>query len=620
MEFLIKGNLRGFLCGECIEAISGAEVLLYLPWQQNRILENTVASTKDTFRTVSNEEKDQRTGLLVAKAITDEAGNFSFSVDEKFSKTAFDIDFICGTLPHGPRGPRREVPQFHLTTFYPQWRIDEKQQTYYYSWQYNLPAKIWCFIRGYYYDSWVICGRLTNCETGQPVEGANVTAFDADLITDDLLGTVTTDVNGNFQIYYTSADFRVNFIPFNIETDIEAPFVSSGPDVYFKAEIGGVTLVDETSADRRRNVDYCLCVNLCTNINIVPGEGGNIPSAWTKIGSAFYIPTGFILNDFDTAGYAGAAKYALTQTIDLTGQAAHKRANGNYVEYRFLVSDVTTANGGAAPALANFTKIIGVTPNLFVPSVVATIRQQAFPNAVHPVISDQSDFDAEGWFDVNSAIERTRVTFGIPLADINNWDFIDDDTLLSLNTAALTTQPNVPLNAANAGQPIPAVNKIAIEKVAIRFEIREVINKATNTFASLLGTGQTLNSMVINNNPIFAKYSVAELETLGDCSPLNGTVHAKYTVYHPHLQSASINVHSNGYAINKNLMDGFITLAANTNAAVDGGNNNSLQINASPNDLIRCTYILTFDAQFRMHTGNGQVYNSFAPLAFFYDI
>ena len=266
MEFIIKGNLLGFLCGECMEAISGVEVLLYQPWQQERILENTVASTKDTFRTVYNGEKEQRAGLLIAKAISDEAGNFSFSVDEKYSKTAFDIDFICGTVPRGPRGPRRDIPQFHLTTFYPQWRIDENSQTYYFNWQYSLTNKIWCYIRGYYFDSWVICGRLTNCETGQPVEGAAVTAYDADLITDDVLGSVTTDVNGNFRIYYTSADFRVNFIPFNLETDIESPFLSSGPDVYFKAEIGGVQLVDETAADRRRNVDYCLCADLCTNI------------------------------------------------------------------------------------------------------------------------------------------------------------------------------------------------------------------------------------------------------------------------------------------------------------------------------------------------------------------
>ncbi len=620
MEFILKGNLLGYICDDCIEAISGAEVLIYLPWKEQRITANAVASTKDTFRLVEAAEKEQRASLLIAKGITDEAGNFSIGIDEKYSDSAFDIDFTCVTVPHGPHIPHRNPPQFHLTTVYPQWKMTDKRDGYSYFWSYSITNRWWCYIRGYYFDAWVICGHLVNCKTGAPIGGATVRAYDADLLTDDLLGTVTTDADGHFRIDYSSADFRVNFFPLNLETDIEAPFFSSGPDVYFKAELAGVQLVDETAANRRKNVGYCLCVRLCSEVNVITGGGDEgFPSAWTSIGSSFDIPTGPILNSFDADGYASAAKYAITGSIRLTGQAAPKIAS-HRVEYRFLVSHVTTPNGGAAPATANFTKIIGVTPNLFVASVVAKLRKNSFPFNVMNVISDQSDFDADGWFDINNAIERTLTNAGIPLADINNYDFIDEDTLMVLNTAALTTAPNVPLNVANAGQPVPAANKIAIEKIAIRFEIREVINKATNSFVAVLGTGQTLNSMIVNNNPIFVKYSVAELETLGDCSPLNGTVHAKYTVYHPHLQSASINVHSNGYAINKNLSDGFITLSGNTNAAVDGGNNNSLQINATPNDLIRCTYILTFGAQVRMHTGDSQVYNSFAPLAFFYDI
>ncbi|MEO6719143.1 MAG: hypothetical protein ABIN67_02215, partial [Ferruginibacter sp.] len=371
MNYTLKGSLCGYLCEECSEPLFGIEVLLYEPWQKERIVENTVTSTKDTFRVVTKKEQDARKGLLIAKTKTDEKGNFEFSVDEKFAKSAFDIDFICGTVPRTPPVPPRKEPiQFHLTTFYPQWRIDKDRESYLYYWQHCISSKLYCYIRGTYFDAWVICGHLRNCDTGAPIAQATVKAWDADLFTDDFLGSAITDSNGHFRIDYTSADFKVNFLPFNLETDPTWPFLSSGPDVYFKAELGGVTLIDETAADRRNNVGYCLCVDLCTKIN-VGDDGTTFPSAWTGIGQAFNITTGIGPKDFDAAGYAGGSgKYALSSVVRLTGQAAPKAASGNPIEYRFLVSDNPTPNGGAVPALASFTKIIGVTPGLFAVSVV----------------------------------------------------------------------------------------------------------------------------------------------------------------------------------------------------------------------------------------------------------
>jgi hypothetical protein len=620
MKYHFKGNLCGFLCEECREPLAGMEVLLYLPWRKESIAQTAVADVKDTFRLVSKEEAASRKELLIAKTKTDEFGNFEFELDEKYSKTVFDIDFVCGTVPRVPPKPRKEPLQFHLTTIYPQWRNVSGGESVFYKWEYCLSAKWWCYIRGYYFDAWVICGHLRNCDTGTPIANASVTAWDADFLTDDNLGTAVTDANGHFRIDYTSIQFKQTFIPWlHVETD-PGPGLTfqSGPDVYFKAVLGSITLIDEKKADCRKNVGYCLCVNLCSKIH-VGNPDDSFPSAWTGIGGAFNITTGFGPKDFDANGYAGgSSKYALYSVINLTGQAAAKAVSGNPIEYRFLVSSVTTTNGGPAPALANFTKIVGVSPGLFVAGSVAKLTKKVFPFPDYDVISDQSDFDADGWFDINNALNRTATLLGEPLS--NFW-FTDMDPLIAMDTRVLTTAADVPSAAAAVGNPVPVVNKIPIEKFAIRFEIREVVNKPLNQFNVITGSGKTLNSAVMNNNSMFMKLSVAELEATGLCTPINGTVHAKYTVYHPHLASSSLHLNNNSFTVNKNVTDGFLTLSGNTNPLVDGGANSSLQLNANPNDLTRCTYALKLYARARLHNGESAISDS-GPIEqlFFYDI
>lgn len=609
MNYTFRGSLCGYLCDDCTEPLYGMEVLLYLPWQKESVIGNTVASTKDTFRLVTKEESAARKDLLVASAKTDEKGNFEFTVDEKYGNTAFDIDFICGTVPRKPPVPPRKEPvQIHLTTVFPQWRATRAQESFYYRWEYCIPARWWCHIRGYYFDAWVICGHLRNCETGMPIANASVTAWDADFLSDDNLGTATTDASGHFRIVYTSIQFKQTFLSpwINVETDPGTLTFQSGPDVYFKAEIGGVSLINETAADCRKNVNYCLCVDLCSKINVV-NPGDTFPSSWTGIGTQFSASFGSNPYDFDVDGYAGTGKYALSGVIRLTGQAAPTSAAGNRIEYRFLVSDVTTPNGGASPAIANFSKTVGITPGLFSPGTVSRLTKKV-PTGINDdlfVYSDQSDFDSNGWFDVNNAIERTLINAGFTAGDLNLFWIIDEDTLISMNTAALTTAPDVPSAAANAGTAVPAANKIPIEKVAIRFEIREVVNKPANIFNVVPGSGKTLNSVIMNNNPMFMKLSVAELEVSGLCSPISGTVHAKYTVYHPHLASSSLHLNNNSHTVERDITgDGFLTLSNNTNPLIDGGANNSLQLNNPPNDMTRCTYSLKLYARARLHNGD----------------
>lgn len=621
MKYIIKGKLCGELCGICREPLAKIKVAIYKPYRKDDLLAVALANTKETIHIVNDKELKDRSKLLVATVEADENGFYQFEMDE--SDGPYDIDIIIDSVS-GSDDSLKKPLQIHLTTIYPKWRRNKQGQNSY-TWNYCIPHRLWCSVRGYYFDAWVICGALENCDTGSPIPNALVTAWDDDFVSDDNLGTATTDANGRFRIDYSSADFKKTFLSplINVETDPGFPLsFQSGPDIYFKAELGGTIILEEGSSERRDNVGYCLCVNLCTN-KVIPGDGVDdviFPSAWTGIGSAFTIPTGSILNDFDADGFAGAKKYGLTGRIRMTGQAAHKRSNGNRIEYRFLVSDVTSLNGGAAPALGNFNKIVGVEPGLFEVSKVAQIQRNSFPYPVLDVFSDLSDFDSNGWFDVNSAIERTLSNNSIPLSQINDWNFIDVDTLITINTAALTSAANVPNNAANAGEVVPVSDRISLERIAIRFEIREVIDKTANIFSILSGSGRTLNNVVINNNPVFMKMVLNELETSGSCTPISGIIHAAYTVHHPLLEDVSIRVRSNSNSVNKLLSDGFISLTNNTNAGVNHGSNSSLQINGTPNDLQRCTYEMTLSVRRRLHTGDSQVSRNDIDVLFFYDI
>lgn len=635
MSQIIKGNLRGYLCTDCFEALSNVKILLYQPQDQANVLAAAVADTKETFRSVSAEEAKAKASRLVATALSDAEGNFTLEVSEKFGNTtAFDLDFTCGTVPRGPFPPRRrDELQFHLTTIVPQWRTERATETLaaaslYYNWAYIIPAKWWCYIRGHFFDAWTICGHVTDCETKKPLIGVTVKAMDADFLTDDLIGMATTDSTGHFRIDYTSVDFKKTFLSpwINVETDLTGPF-KSGPDVYFIIESGTKVLLEETSADRRNNVGYCLCVDLCAQLDIsTPTE--SLASAWTRIGTAFTIPAGGFLNNFDADGFAGAGKYGLTGGIRLVGQAPNKMSNGNPIEYRFLVSHATTPNTAAAPALANFTKVIGTTAGLFYSVYIGEMLRFTPMLEFISIYSDPSDFDADGWFDVNKSILRTFTALGraaeLSLTGVGKWESFlsggNGGCLMGLNTATLTTQPDVPNSAANAGQAVPLANRMAIEKIAIRFEVREVINKAANQFNYLPGSGHTLNAAVVNNNPTFKKLAVNELVTLGDCSPIKNSVHVAYTVHHPLLQYVAIDVHKNDNALNKFLSDGFITLSGNTNNAVTHNNNPSVLVNATPvNDLTRCTYIITMTEVRRLHTGDSGVSGTHVPIAFFYE-
>jgi hypothetical protein len=55
-----------------------------------------------------------------------------------------------------------------------------------------------------------IVGTIVEEESGKPLAGLQVRAFDKDFLFDDKLGAAVTDANGEYKIFYSSSDFALD--------------------------------------------------------------------------------------------------------------------------------------------------------------------------------------------------------------------------------------------------------------------------------------------------------------------------------------------------------------------------------------------------------------------------
>ena len=626
MNYVLKGSLFAWICKECREPLSNMKVRIYDVKESPSLTRLVAANEKDTLYVVPAGAEKERQKLLLAEVSTDKNGNFTAKLSDKnYDGRAIEIAVYAESVPGQKKGKKSPKPvEFVITTFQPSWR--ETNDGLMAMWEYILPYRFWCYILSLF-DVWVICGKIVTCTDQQtPIIGVTVTAYDADWITDDKLGSAITNNTGHFKIYYTSKDFKQTFLSPIINVETPFPPYNSGPDVYFKVESsGGTLLINETREDGRKpersNIGNCFCITLCVK-GIPDDEDDYMPSAWTGIGTHFTIPDGSGLNDFDADGYAGTMKYAFTGVIRTTGQSDIKK-DGHPLEYRFLVSKTTSVNGGPLLPAANFTMVVGKDPGLFVETKIGQMWQFTPIFKTVDIYAKQADFDSDGWLDVNKSILRTftddpslnPVELSIP----GKWNWVDLDGMIAINTNALTTEANVPLSAADPGQPVPAGDKIAIEKIAIRFELREVIDKPNGVFNYLPGSGQTLNSMVVNNNPAFMKVAIKEHLSSTACTPLSGNVHVVYTAYHPHLENVSVTVKKNGTSSEVGLSDANIPLTNNTNVSLDQVNNNSGILVNSFLTLTKCTYIVKLLVKRRLHNGDGTVSTALEDTSFYYE-
>ena len=83
-------------------------------------------------------------------------------------------------------------------------------------------------------------GVIREQETGRPIPGLMVCAFDKDVVSDDYLGESETDPAGRFEVRFTDAEFK--------------DAVESRPDIFLCVfEPGTEEPIHDTSSSIRRN-------------------------------------------------------------------------------------------------------------------------------------------------------------------------------------------------------------------------------------------------------------------------------------------------------------------------------------------------------------------------------
>jgi hypothetical protein len=84
-----------------------------------------------------------------------------------------------------------------------------------------------------------VLGIVVEEESGRPMPGLRVRAFDKDLLCDDDLGDAITDAAGRFEIRFTEAHFR--------------DFTETAPDLYIRIYDSQGRLLHSTENEVRRN-------------------------------------------------------------------------------------------------------------------------------------------------------------------------------------------------------------------------------------------------------------------------------------------------------------------------------------------------------------------------------
>lgn len=614
MKYRLKGNLSGFLCNDYKEAIAGNKVLLYAASQSDRVVENVISNPKDTFHLVSDQEAADRKKLLVATAETDAKGNFEFVLDEKQSRQAFDLDFICGTVPHRvPVKPPRKAPQFHLTTVYPEWRASKEEgyATYMPDLQ-PISAKWWCHIRGHYFDAWVVMGHMYVCGTKTPIPGVKVTAMDADFITDDNLGSDVTNANGFFRIDYTSVDFKKTFLSpwLNIETDPTFLSFVSGPDIYFTYEYNGAAIQGETKANRRNNVPYCLCVNLCLdNITVIPPT---IPASFTKIGNN----GNYFINEVVASGNPNVigqgtgktpASQAFYATISLRGNLSQK-LNGQPMEYSFETIE-TTGPGTAADAAietGTWKKIkAGDMGNAIIGTFFTLTGDPWAPVLITDhVVGVSGNVDADGW---------------IAVPQDSNFSPNINGQLLSFNTGSLNAG-SVDMTGLVQGQSVTTKAPLQQNRFfKIRMIKREAGDPGTEVVAGVSNAIAMFNTLY-QNVPQFgswmpqtsSEYGVACVdiqEMIGGggstgCTPITSAIHVNYTAANPNMGGVSLKLYGPGgpYDLVNTAPTGFVPETFGTATSLIDGTPAPVPVS----DLKKCAYTVILSVELKLTNGEGQ--------------
>jgi hypothetical protein len=606
MNYSITGQVSAEICRDCLAG--GAQGVLRFYDGQRRLTTNETAP-KDVHQILSEKDLAGLGEQLLAREPLGADGAYKIEIDDRQHPykggpiiAVLEVPFLAPM-----KGAERKHPTMFLVleVFQPEWKQGETRFSAHKN--FRIPFSFWCRLMSLF-DVWCICGHIIDCKTQKPLVGLSVTAMDADLIKDDVLGTATTDANGYFKIYYRSADFKKTFLSPLI--NVETPFGGDlGPDVYFLVTSGGEAVYTETRADGkkegRKDRPNCWCVELCLDAVPVDNDEDPIRAVWTNVG-AYLIPDDSTLNDFDAQGYGGAHKYGFFNVLPLEGEVKRYSAGGFPMQWRFMVSSTTADNGAAPVPAAAFTPVTPAAGTFVAFRVGKMIRPFSPSYKVVAIDVTAADVDANGWVSLESAITRTfnDDPYGVGISPANltteTWYFEAESVMMNLNTTVLTTAHTVP-SYAKAGVAVAAADYWAIERIAIRFECREDLGGGS--YAASLGNGRTLNSIVVSNDGIFVALEVKDGSgNTVYCSEFNTQPKLAYSVYHPHLDAVSLNLDQNGPSgYNANQSDAMIPFS-NPNARPGTTSVGGL-ITINPPIVETCIYIASLSYGLRLTTG-----------------
>jgi hypothetical protein len=607
MAYVILGVLEGALCGDCAEPADQGIVRIYRAAQRSpqEALVHAVARPKQTYGLLSASEIEAKQDRLLVEAETDARGHFRAVIGDQ---QGYDGESPLEVDLHFSRNGDGEPMQLAITTFQPDWRETDLGLAA--KFQHVISQRIWCRILELL-GIWVICGRVTHCETRKPIRGVRVRAFDVDWIQDDPLGSDVTDAQGRFRIYYTRAVFRRTPI-LGLAAEI------SGPDVYFRVEAldGTLLLAERPRRGRdpdRENVGHCFCADLCLPHEPPPPHDPPAEPQFTHVGQ-YAIPQGGALNDFTAGGYADHAgtPLAFTSTIELRGTLPDGGAPPR--EYRFLVAEYDPGTGASGPLRV-------VDASMIAPTHIGNLQRYELDAGGNLVLrsypywlNDSSKplnavVKAGGWIEV-----PTEDDLGSPATFTpGTGRFNHGDALMRLDTTRFLLEAfdlTAPVHA--AGDALPAAQKSRVHTFRLIFEERSVGVPASTRRDELV-------RIVISNVryrqlrhpswaaqdamlPAVVMLDIRELQGPGGgCSRIADALHALYTVYHPHLGSATISFEGNGA-----LPAPHVPAISADGQTVSGSSGHLFDTSG----LQPCAYILHLVATFHLTDG----YNTASPI------
>jgi hypothetical protein len=601
MSFTLRGVLSASICEDCLISLEGATVRAYATLPDQGVAARAAADPRHTFRIFRRGAGDQGApeaahGPLLGEAIIAADGSYAVELGGSYGGDAVDIDLYCGTLSgHVPPRPG----QVALTTVQPAWRVtgagDAGASTEVAAFDYALPPRLSCAMLGEL-GLWVICGRVTVCGTDQVVGGATVYAFDRDWLQDDPLGSAVTGPGGEFQIWYTAAEFSKT--PFSPLINIE---LVPGPDLYFRIEgPGGVVLLSEPPSTGRtpgrENVGPCFCAELC--VPEAPPQTEPIPD-FRYIGALDYVV------DVDS-GPAGSGRTladdrAFFSGLRLSGPIG-TTLGGQPLEYRFEVRALPA--GPWTPVLPNqiLPTMIGTSEqlvggNLQVSEVVVNGTTSPTEIAVTPA--------ADGWIRMPSE------------GDLSTGLFTPNLNMIVLDTRTIAAWAPIDVGAIMAGTSLPPADLAADQLFGIRLRVRQAgqpLTEAAGGECQTLAIDNTLYDHV-NKGGSWAPHqassqldvtSVNVQELIGSgCGGVTSSLTVLVTAAHPNLGTVSLGMTGGGSTW------GF-TLPPGTPGQIAGAAANNFSVSALPS----CAYIVTLETQVLLTTGDTDPLPVYDQLAF----